>query len=497
MNNIEPLQIALLHPKTMFKFPLAAVTKYYAKVAGQIFIALRGTSLGSLLGQDWRRDLAIRMALYLEDIVSEVGIWASFTRKCGELYGKPLPMVECPDDYYANEPNIEDLMFLTWLAAIDDICEEDYLAFSPTSPQVLEVAEKIFPIIDKEFDMAPVNEEFVAALDEMGEHTDFYELRSWLDYFVSHCYLTNSSLENDLIEEIFSLHAEGGLDESQCHYLANVFAAFSCKVGPLALKPVEWLTMLLRERDNEAMARIVEQIEVRENQGYKVVERSDEALTLEDCKSDTYTLEIDSLGIVLNEEQEMEDAIGAESCIMSIVRYNGKWLLNGFARFDNATRLYDDYAAMQAEYDKKRQKVLKSFKKMSHDEELFFFRDLDEYRSFCKRNFPGIDIDTGSLQEVENINNIVVYFSKTGIVKAMPNAAQYIKADDNPFYDDSEATREDALELFFGDNGITGDTLSHIINHDMLDGLKLDPDEAPLTRDELDMLARARLRNRY
>ncbi len=36
-----------------------------------------------------------------------------------------------------------------------------------------------------------------------------------------------------------------------------------------------------------------------------------------------------------------------------------------------------------------------------------------------------------------------------------------------------------------------------MINHDMLDGLKLDPDEAPLTRDELDMLARARLRNRY
>ncbi len=36
-----------------------------------------------------------------------------------------------------------------------------------------------------------------------------------------------------------------------------------------------------------------------------------------------------------------------------------------------------------------------------------------------------------------------------------------------------------------------------MINHGMFDGLKLDPDEKHLTRDNLDFLARTRLRNLY
>lgn len=64
-----------------------------------------------------------------------------------------------------------------------------------------------------------------------------------------------------------------------------------------------------------------------------------------------------------------------------------------------------------------------------------FFGNLDEYKDFSKRNF-GIDIDCERLEKKrkKKINNLTVYFSKSGVIKVISNVAHVIKADNNPFY---------------------------------------------------------------
>ena len=90
---------------------------YYLGLANRLWKIIDSQKhdyLVSLLEEEEEKDnLCCCLACYLEDILSEAGIWQAFTRQHRELYGKNLPFYKTVD-YYHDEINPEDIYFLLW-----------------------------------------------------------------------------------------------------------------------------------------------------------------------------------------------------------------------------------------------------------------------------------------------------------------------------------------------------------------------------------------------
>ena len=65
--------------------------KDYADIANTVLAMLRYTPFCAERSEDELKRIALKLTLYFEDMVSEIGLWHSFVRKHQQLYGKPLP----------------------------------------------------------------------------------------------------------------------------------------------------------------------------------------------------------------------------------------------------------------------------------------------------------------------------------------------------------------------------------------------------------------------
>lgn len=118
INKISAADIRAYHPDMIGPCPS---DKDYASVANRLLGMLEAKSFMLPDSVDIR-DLALRLALYLEDVISEGPTWRVFTYLCGKLYGRKLPFFPEEDapvefgEYYDGEVNFDDIRFLLWSA---------------------------------------------------------------------------------------------------------------------------------------------------------------------------------------------------------------------------------------------------------------------------------------------------------------------------------------------------------------------------------------------
>ena len=70
----------------------------YVRIAKAVFDRLRYVSFCAERSDEEMKRMAIKLTLYFEDMVSEIGLWHSFVRKHQQLYGKPLPFYHVEND---------------------------------------------------------------------------------------------------------------------------------------------------------------------------------------------------------------------------------------------------------------------------------------------------------------------------------------------------------------------------------------------------------------
>ena len=87
---------------------------YYAKVGNRLLRKLSKNPAKQGLSEDVMMKMALKIALYFEDIVCDSGIWRSFVEKHQALYGKTLPFYSFKGEYYADEPHVRDIQLLLW-----------------------------------------------------------------------------------------------------------------------------------------------------------------------------------------------------------------------------------------------------------------------------------------------------------------------------------------------------------------------------------------------
>lgn len=106
MENITLQEFLLRQPS----FPEVSETdSYYLALANRLYGEIAGSPVFADMPDGVARRVALTLTDYMQDIVSDAGLWRSFVDANRELYGWSVPFHEIPEDYVDYELNREDV----------------------------------------------------------------------------------------------------------------------------------------------------------------------------------------------------------------------------------------------------------------------------------------------------------------------------------------------------------------------------------------------------
>lgn len=481
------LDITAMHPDAIY----SSTDRYYANLASRLFVATRDTAFGRLFGQDERSLLALRLTAYLEDIITDVGFWRSFVELHQKLYGKPLPFCDT-DDYEPYVPHREDVQFLVWNVSIS-IDQEN--ACSPHSPLVQEVVDKVFPLLDRDFDRAPENSELKDWADQVSFIEDYVDVRNQFMYFMSGCYLTAdddfySFLKEQIpvIEELYHQKCYEESPHDPIYYMALCTVIYTHKVGPLALYPKQWLAALLRSNGRCTDADRVEQMRYSPVGMYEVKEYKGTTVTFCNVDEEQFEVEKSSFG------ENIEETIKCNDLYLgSMVFFDGVWNANGISAWAKGGEMMRELRAERKAYKKHyRDYDYREFVEKHGGRQLFYFASWQQASQFLSAELKCNTQNTG-----EPGDNVTVFVNpETANVSIISDVAQYIKDVNNPLYDSEAASN--LIELMGGTDKSADEMLRYLIAHGMLsEGRFPGENGLRLMQENLDFIARTVRRDDY
>ncbi|MGB3342451.1 MAG: DUF3843 family protein [Aequorivita sp.] len=219
---------------------------YYLGIANRIYRVLQTEYdfvLNMYLEKKELEMLSCFLASYFEDIISQTNVWGSFVKKHRELYGKNLPFYEL-DDYYEEEINLQDIVFLIWYF-MNTVQHEMFI--SPHNTFMFQIADRVMEILEDEYEYAPENRilKNFYTLDET--ETDYYEIRNFIDtvLFKTYLFFPDTGLkliwgEAELVEEV---------DENLLGYLQEMRddMVHQSHTSLLGLQGKQWAAVILWE----------------------------------------------------------------------------------------------------------------------------------------------------------------------------------------------------------------------------------------------------------
>lgn len=162
------------------------VDAYYTNIANRIYDILAATELTNSFKGDEAKQIAIRMAAYYEDVISQTNIWRVFISDFKERYGHYLPFYKTGDHYYEDEANLEDVRFLLWHYTQQYHGWRKGTFVNPDNPANQAAANMIYKIFCDEWTTAPENERMQALFSKETRYDDdpkkYNDLLYWFHY---------------------------------------------------------------------------------------------------------------------------------------------------------------------------------------------------------------------------------------------------------------------------------------------------------------------------
>lgn len=189
---------------------------FFVELANQLYAACGLEELP----EQYRKKICLYAAAYLEDIVSELGLWQSFLTAHTRLYGRCLPFYPMGKNYVKGEVNEEDLCFLIWNTWQKALFKHTYV--NPLDGRILQQAKAFLPILEEAYEKAPENEGLQGYFSGYADEKEADRKLSWL---FGHTYLTEPSMW-PYIEQVTPTDR------------------FIVPTGPLALFLHEWIDLL-------------------------------------------------------------------------------------------------------------------------------------------------------------------------------------------------------------------------------------------------------------
>jgi len=471
---------------------------YYARVANDLLRTLKFTQVGM---EDGNSEIvfymALKLALFLEDVVSDAGVWRTFTELHCRMYGRPLPFREVPAGFSPLEIDRESVRVVLWMFMM---YEHDNRLVNPDNPGIEEMADAVMPVLRKFSKTAPVNEDLLDFL--YGEETfgDLMKVKfvlMWLmqDCYLSEWYLTDNSVFDlsDQLEKVFE-----SASDSMIGYAAKSISAFKLTATPLALLPQQWYAEMLRLYNAEELEEVagkMESIEFKDFGFYRIEGHDERYVTVTDVEGQTMRVLRSSFNEV--KESTLENS---KLLVSSFARWNGEWETVGMSTWMETAAPYN---ALLEEKKKAKDKTFilpPEVLARLEGRRLFFFKDYAALDAWLK-GLLGVENNITALEDIGKMQDNLVFVEDSGALSISPSGALGVKHPDNPFYDPARAD-DCTLRLLFDTEGTTPGLSRHLVAHGLLPDASMNSLVSPerglqLVQENMDFLARFVRRNNY
>lgn len=241
-NPISKEQFLLRQPA----YPQLTLTDpYYYDVANRLARLIRDKRLLEGWPEKVCDKLAVGLTGYLQDILTDAGIWRSFIERNRTLYGRWVPFYETGENYIPHELNEEDVRFLVWYTLAMN-CEERRV-WNPMDEEIRLAAAELHAELDRIYEDpdAPVPEDYHISkgleLNNPAEADDVFRFGNWL---FMHCYLMTPAYALTLADMIAEYQQSGKEDMEELKRKLEE-SMMEDPTGPLALYLSEWLFLII------------------------------------------------------------------------------------------------------------------------------------------------------------------------------------------------------------------------------------------------------------
>ena len=457
---------------------------YYLELANRlrkIIDSEKHDYLVSLLEEEEEKDnLCCCFACYLEDIVSETGIWQAFTRQHRGLYGKDLPFYHTVD-YYHDEINPEEIYFLLWHFFSTALYDE--MIISPLNPDLSELGSEVYNLLDEEFERAPENARLKEFLTLSPNEEDFFVIRKRIEFIILDSYLFPFNRLECFVEVAERLEEmKDDMEEYEMEQklpllmYETVDTYILSTIYPLlALRGKDWLAHVLG-RKHPLFDDIIS-ISEKKTGYYLYLKQENSFLYFEHIATGAI------LPVTVKSYEtlpELKEGKTIMSC--SFVKWKSNWWFSGTSAVYkyNSEFIAKEKASIQSRnlfdgmIEKQRevlQKQRKAFLDFNNGKSIAFFETSEQAGKFAlefmefykkslqissrdereavkrarKKGLPGMPVELDFDDEVKNLPGFVFFNPESGIEIAY-GFNEYIPDPDNPFYD-KEKSREAAIEI--------------------------------------------------
>jgi len=457
---------------------------YYLELASRLRIIIDSEKhdyLVSLLDEEEDiENLCCCLACYLEDIVSETGIWQAFTGKHRELYRKDLPFYKTVE-YYHEEINAEDIYFLLWYFFSTAVYDE--MIISPQNVDLYELGSEVYNLLDEEYERAPENDRLKEFLTLSPGEEDFFVIRMRIEFIILdsylfpfnrlECFVEVAERMEDMKDQMEDYEMEQNMplmmyETVDTYILSKIFPL-------LALRGKDWLAYVLG-REHPLFDDIISISE--KKTGYYLYQKKENGfLYFEHIATRTV------LPVTVKSYNTLPELIEGKTILTcSFVKWKNNWWFSG----TSAVYKYNsDFIAKEKESIQSRnlfdgmvqkqyevlQKQYKAFLEFNKGESIAFFESSEmagnyalEFMEFYKKSLhvsdkeekeavkraqkkglPGMPGKLDFDDEVKGLPGFVFFNPESGIEIAY-GFNEFIPHPDNPFYD-KEKCRESAIEV--------------------------------------------------
>lgn len=421
---VPKIEIENCHPKGM----RSATDMEYSKIATEILKRISRLDVADIPASGLKL-IALNVALYFEDVISDVGIWRSFTDKIKEVYGRRLPFFDIDvENYFQDEPNLEDVKLLVWYIMLE---VHHGKIGNPENPVLERIANEAFAVLEEHFETAPVNETLKDFFKNPQFVGDFYKMRDTMKWLIFGCYLTYVPQALNIV----MAQAQEFMDMTHCTpdmaiYDVECNMPYRYKIGPLMLLPQEWLAMILRANGNDEAADKIGNQKCKPSGIYKLtgVDKKNN-FSFEDVEGESFTVSEEELNFPPGECRNRK------AVVASFVDYDGEWHLNGGSSWtddlDAFDKMNEDYKGKLGLHD--------TYDRLVKDagSRLYYFADTAALKDFLLKNLPFEEEVAKNFSLPEGQENLSVFIPEDyGDFEIFPDGALCIKDKRNPFYNE-------------------------------------------------------------
>ncbi len=424
--------------------------RYYTALANKIVDILDNVSMEDWADDDMRRDIAVAMALYLEDVVSGTKIWRTFTEECKARYGVYVPFYEIDEDYCPDEINIQDVNFLLWHRM--QVANEGTV-FNPENIGIGTVSTMIMDVLEDAYEDAPENERMLEWMQNIRfSADDFLGCRRVLQWFHYRCYLfyeNTYTFENQKDQVMDFLDEQEEVDEAMLDMTDIMFYGLYAqnimdeRINLLSFTTPQWADKILSHHTDTTPLR---NLKVREIMPYQVISTDEKSFTLKSPLSDMELLCVDKNSL---DDKDMIDS-DCKYVACQLVWYGDGWKLNGMLRKEDDKEY--DKEAKPFEYRRMNEEILedtnKSFLKATGGERLAFCRDRSDMVQFMTRKMKMKFSKDVEWPDIPDHHGIVIVCAETKGVGFITEYTEAICSPRNPFYNKKKAEIT-AIKLLF------------------------------------------------